>query len=127
MTYETFLKLLLNYRKFEKNLEGLKEIGFDLSQGKYAIDAPVWQILKASLLSHYTEEGVDWISWFAFEAEWGEKDWSTNDCYETDENGDMELVHEAGVVRHGAIDKDGNPIAYSFESLYELLEKDYKL
>ena len=39
----------------------------------------------------------------------------------------MELVHQVGDIRHGANDKDGNPIAYSFESLYELLEKDYKL
>jgi hypothetical protein len=38
----------------------------------------------------------------------------------------MEIEHKKGEVRFGACDKEGNPICYSFESLYEYLEENHK-
>lgn len=119
MTYKQFLKILLNYRKFSDNVSALNDIGFDLHEGKYATVEQVEYILETVIESHYGEEGVTWVLWFIFESNWGEKDWSLNDCY--DEKGN--LIHKKGDVRSGATDKDGNPICYSFESLYEYLEK----
>ena len=62
-----------------------------------------------------------------YENEYGQADWSKNPSYKLDDNGHMVLEKEAGEVRYGAYDKEGNPIAFSYESLYELLEKNYKL
>jgi hypothetical protein len=46
----------------------------------------------------YGEEGVDWFSWFCYENDYGQ--------------GGLE-----------AWDENKNPICYSFESLWEYLEK----
>jgi hypothetical protein len=37
MTYEQFLKTLLNYRQFSENAHELYQVGVDLHEGKYAI------------------------------------------------------------------------------------------
>jgi hypothetical protein len=102
MTYEQFLKILLNYRSFSENASALYEIGLDLHEGKYSTVAQVEEMLETIIESHYGKEGVDWVVWFIYESDWGEK----------------------GEPRSGANDNDGNPICYSFESLYEYLENE---
>lgn len=119
MTYDQFLKILNNYRSFSENASALYEIGFDLHEGKYSTVAQVEEMLETIIESHYGKEGVTWVMWFIYESDWGEKDWSKNDCY----NEKGELIYKKGEPRSGANDNDGNPICYSFESLYEYLEK----
>ena len=90
-----------NYRSFSDNVSILYKIGFDLHEGEYPTVEQVEKILDTVIESHYGKEGVDWVTWFIFESNWGEKDWST--CDACNENGEL--------------------ICYSFESLYEYLEK----
>jgi hypothetical protein len=119
MTYEQFLKTLMNYRQFSENTHELYQVGVDLHEGKYAIIEYVDSLLYTAIESHYGEEGLGWVTWFIFESNWGEKDWSTCDAY----NDKGEIVARKGEPRHGAYDENGDPICYSFESLYEYLEK----
>jgi hypothetical protein len=119
MTYEQFLKILLNYRQFADNVYELSEIGFNLHEGKYPTVDHVETMLTTCIESHYGEEGVQWVEWFILDSNWGERDWSTCDAY----NKKGEIVARKGEPRHGATDENGEPICYSFESLYEYLEK----
>jgi len=119
MKYEHFLKIMENYRSFSDNVSILYKIGFDLYEGEYPTVEQVDKILGTVIESHYGEEGVDWVNWFIYESDWGEKDWSQNNCY----NEKGELIHKKGESQFGATDEDGNPICYSLESLYEYLEK----
>jgi hypothetical protein len=59
------------------------------------------ELFESVFESHYTTEGIEWIYWFVYDNNWG----------------------TAGLEA----EVDGNPVAHSYESLWELLEKDYKL
>ena len=109
MTYEVFLRLIMTYKKSEENCREWYKFGIDIHEGKYPISTYLYGLMKAGYETTYTKEGINWIDWFIFENEYGQKDWSKGKTFE--DKGDA----------------DGNPIAYSYESLYELLEKDYKL
>jgi hypothetical protein len=127
MEYSTFLKLIMTNKKIGENMHDLYQVGVDIFESKYAVAEHISSMFNASLESHYNKEGIDWVSWFMYENEYGQADWSKNPSYKIDDNGNMVLEKEAGEVRYGAYDEEGNPIAFSYESLYELLEKDYKL
>ena len=118
MKLENFSELMDNFRKTSDMFSELNNIGFDFFEGKYNLveqyDTLFYNILKL----YYDEEGIDWINWFIYESDWGEKDFSLIPTI-NEENKSKDM--------HGAHDKDGNPIAYSIESLWELLEKDYKI
>lgn len=123
MKYEHFLKLLLSYKKFNETISELHDIGFDLYEGKYKVAPLVEGILDTTFESHYTKEGIEWIDWFIYEADYGTKDWSNRPAYGLDKDGKMVLVHKEGEVRWGATDENDNPICYSFESLFEYIEQ----
>ena len=125
MKYEAFLKMMLNYQNFQKNISSLYDVGLDLMESKYAISNITCDILEAAFTSHYTNEGWEWVCWFMYESDWGHKDWSSAKTFKQLEDGRVELVEKDN--HYGATDKDGNPIAYSLESLYQLLEQDYKI
>jgi hypothetical protein len=101
MTYENFLKVLFAYRKVSESLSELHDIGMDFYEGKYQLASLHEELFKSVFESHYTTEGIEWIDWFVYDNRWG----------------------TAGLEA----EVDGNPVAYSYESLWELLEKDYKL
>ena len=117
MKYKTFIKLLSIYKEAEKELSELYDIGIDFYEGKYSLSDKFFSFLETTFKSYYTKEGWEWVGWYIFENEWGEKVWGENLKGKT--VNDLQKTH-------GAVDKDGNPIAYSFLSLWELLEKDYK-
>jgi len=120
MTYEQFLKLMLGYKKICEDINELYDIGVDLLEGKYKIADNVSSLFISAIKSHYNDIGAEWVEWFIFENDWGTKDWTRYPTYDMKTGNRIEGIH-------GAIDADGNPIAYSYETLYELLEKDYKL
>jgi hypothetical protein len=113
------------YKKISEDLSELHSIGLDFFEGKYKISELSYSLFLSSFKSHYTEEGIEWIDWFIFEADWGQKDFSKTPVYLPDLTGDFTrpVLKERG---WGA-QKDGKPIAYSYQSLWELLEEDYKL
>jgi hypothetical protein len=125
MTYKDFTQLLLAYRKFERNCSSLYDVGVDLHEGKYGISDVVEKMLEAAIKSHYGDGGWEWVSWYIYEADWGEKDWSSTKTYGRDEHGNMKILHEVGEIRWGATDENGNPICYSHDSLYEYLENEH--
>mgnify|MGYP003628507990 CR=1 FL=1 len=110
MKYEIFLRLIMTYKKAEDNTKEWYDFGIDLHEGKYPIAPYLYDMMIACFESSYNKNGVDWISWFIFENEYGNKVWGTTE--EAD--------------GFGAHDEDGNPIAYSYESLWIFLEAEYK-
>jgi hypothetical protein len=116
MKYEIFLESITTYRKGLDTIRDLYSIGFDLMEGKYKISEILDSQFDCFLKSHYDKEGVDWVNWFIFENEFGEKDWSVYKTF-----GKEEISHR------GASDAEGNPIFYSVESSWEYLEKYHRL
>jgi hypothetical protein len=102
MTYENFLNAMLTYKKLSKNPSELHDIGMDFYEGKYQLASLHEKLFESVFESHYTTDGIEWIDWFVYDNNWG----------------------TAGLK---AKDSDGNLITHSYESLWELLEKDYKL
>ena len=117
MTYKTFKKLIEEYKKIHDNLSELHSMGFDLYEGKYAISESVYNMLTLSLESSFTIEGIDWVSWFIYESEYGTKDWSTIKSLDKDE--------PVRKDKYGAHDEKGNAICYSTRSLYKHLSEHH--
>lgn len=113
MTYSNFLRSMLTYQKISRDLSELADIGIDFFEGKYKMSELTYSLFSSTFESHYTKEGIEWIDWFIFDGEWGLKDFNKN-------------RKEGEKLEWGAT-KNGKPIAYSFESLWELLEEDYKI
>jgi hypothetical protein len=115
MTYETFLKITLTLQKVDRELHELYKRNVDLLE---FVD-PYQNIIMLLIREVYGEEGADWYSWFCYENDFGQKDWSkTRNVIVNGELEDRE-------VEYGAYDENGNPICYSFESTWEYLEKNY--
>jgi hypothetical protein len=127
MNYSDFLTLIMSTKKYNSDISELYDIGFNLLDGKYSLSEQFNNVVKTSFLSHYTLEGYEWIEWFMYDAEYGQKDFSKVPTYKILEDGSHVKIKEIGEVRWGAEDKEGNPIAYSYESLYELVERDHKI
>lgn len=123
MTYTHFLQIILSHKKFSEDVSSLYGIGFDLMEGKYNLVNPVATILESSIKSHYGDGGWDWVSWFIWESDYGQKDFSANNACRLKEDGTTELVPSSV---YGAHDENGNPICYSYESLWEYLETNHK-
>jgi hypothetical protein len=124
MTYSQFLQILLSHKKFSEDISSLYDIGFDLMDGKYNLSRPVETMLESSITSVYGNEGWEWVSWFIWESDYGQKDWSQTPTYERNEDGTGQLV-ESSI--YGARDEDGNPICHSYVSLWEYLETNHKV
>lgn len=122
MTYKRFLEVIMRLQKQDRIISDLYKSKVDLVD---FVD-PYHTIITELIKEIYGEEGYEWFSWFCYESDYGEKDWSTADSYKINEEGSMVLEHPKGEVRFGAYDADNNPICYSFESLWEYLEKNNK-
>ena len=123
MKYEIFLKLIMTYKKAEENTRKWHEFGIDLHEGKYPIATYLYNLMRAGFESTYTDDGLEWIDWFIFENEYGHKVWKDIPTMKERKGGTIKEVESDGF---GAHDADGTPIAHSYESLWELLEKDHK-
>jgi hypothetical protein len=122
MEYGQFLTVILGFKKFTDDISELYGLGFDFHEGKYKLIPPIEKIIDTVFEMNYTKEGVDWINWFMYEAEFGEKVWS-GPTYRKDKNGDLVFIEDDGNPRWGAVDENNNPICYSFESLYQYIEQ----
>lgn len=127
MEYQHFITLLLGYKKFSEDMSSLYEIGFDLSEGKFNLAHPIELMLGAAIQSHYGDKGWDWVSWFIWESHYGTKDFSEGPTYGSNEDGTTYEIEDRHSDGFGAHDADGKPICYSFDSLWEYLEKECKI
>lgn len=123
MKYENFLEVIMTQRKMEQQVQKAYKLKIDLLD---FVDG-YSKITETLLNEIYTKEGYDWYSWFCYESDYGQKDWSKNASYKRDDKGNMVIEHKAGEVRYGATDERGNPICHSFQSLWEYLESNCKL
>ena len=121
MKYDRFLKVVLGLQKEDRVIKQAYDIGVDMIN---FVD-PYHKIINELITEVYGEEGYDWFSWFCFESEFGQKDWSKGDSYKQNPDGTSTLIHKDGEVRFGAYDDKGNPICYSVRSLWEYLEENY--
>lgn len=94
MTYENFLKVILQLQKQDRIIDNLYKNKVDLVE---FVD-PYHGIVQTLMKEIYGEEGVDWFNWYCYENNFGTK----------------------GLE---AWDADKNPICYSHETLWEYLEK----
>jgi thiamine biosynthesis protein ThiC len=118
MTYEHFLQLILAHKKATEQLIELFDMGIDLIGHKYDIADPIDKMLEAAIVSHYGKAGYDWVSWYIYENEYGQRDWSELSTLVKHEDGSVSMGESKW---HGATDENGNPICHSFESLHEFL------
>ncbi len=116
----------MGFKKISEDCSELYDIGVNIIDGKYSITETAEKILERVFTNEYGEEGWEWVSWFMFESDYGQKDWSSAPTYTRDENGNYQKIHEKGEVRFGAHDEKGNPICYSYESLWEYLEANHR-
>lgn len=121
MKYDRFLKVVLGLQKEDRVIKQAYDIGVDMIN---FVD-PYHKIINELITEVYGEEGYDWFSWFCYESEFGQKDWSKGDSYKQNPDGTSTLIHKDGEVRFGAYDDKGNPICYSVRSLWEYLEENY--
>lgn len=121
MKYENFLKVIMTQRKLEQQVHKAYKLKIDLMDfvDEYNV------INKILLTEIYGEQGYDWYSWFCWESDYGEKDWSKLPRLDKQNDGSFATVEHTDVV-NGATDENGNPICYSFQSLWEYLESTYR-
>ena len=122
MKYESFLKVIMTQRKMEQQVHKAYELKIDLLDfvDEYSV------ITNTLLTEIYGEEGYDMYSWFCWENDYGEKDWSKSPILVRQSDGNYSTVEYDHTV-HGARDENGNPICYSIQSLWEYLESNYLL
>lgn len=118
MEYEDFLGILMPYKKLTEDFTELYSMGFDFMEGKFKLEENASRMLDAALNSNFDEEGVEWIHWFMYENDWGEKDWSIYKVF----NSQGEITDRDPMEAYGAKDENGKPICYSFESTWELVK-----
>lgn len=114
-TYDSFLKTIMMYKKISNDIHELHLIGVDLIEGKYKIEESVYELFKISLEDNFTTEGIDWINWFIFENDYGQKDWSK-----------IKSFDDTKMDSYGARDENGNPICHSYESTWEYVKQYLK-
>lgn len=102
MEYEDFLKVTLSLQKESRVISELYDLKVDLIE---FVD-PYHAIISTLIKTIYGVNGLDWFSWFCYERNFGQE-------VSTDKDGNP---------THAATDENGNPICYSFESLWEFLE-----
>lgn len=125
MTLEKFTQIIEIHKDFREKTNALYDAGVDMLEGKYELSTPFHKVFDYLIASHYEKEGIDWIEWFMYESEYGEKDWSERPTYIINEKGEMEKTDDRS--KYGAHDENDNPICYDIKSLYEYIEANYKI
>jgi signal peptidase I len=105
MTYENFLKIILKQEVLDEQIKEAYKLKIDLIEFVDRYN----EIISILITEIYGEDGYEWYSWFCYENDYGRKDWSSKD----------------GKIQYIATDKSGNPICYSFETLWEYLEENH--
>jgi hypothetical protein len=104
MTKAQFISILDRYKIINDKFSDLADIGFDFFENtKFPLIELNERQFDVFMSTRYNKEGVDWISWFIFEYNWGESG------------------------QPSAWDKDNNPICTDIESLYDYIEANCRV
>lgn len=123
MNYENFVKILLGCKAEDEKRIALANKGIDLGNYLEGYDSIVYYLME----SIWTSEGIDWLHWFMYESDYGQKDWGTNDVPVVVKEGNQIVDAERTYSdNYGAHDELGNPICYDFVSTYKFL-KQYEI
>lgn len=98
MQLKEFQNLLEKYKALSDKLSELHHLGFDFYEGKFTLMLDMEFIFELTLKSHYKEEAMDWINWFVYETNYGQKDMQGRD-------------------------ENDNPICYDVKSLHQYIEQ----
>jgi hypothetical protein len=120
MEYSKFAEIILRLKSQQSKSDSAYKLKIDLIDFNDDLN----RIIDLLIKEVYGEEGYDWFTWFCYESDFGEKDWSTLPCYKM-VDGKMVKIEDAGEIRYGASDENGNPICHSIESTWEFLEANY--
>ena len=101
MQLKEFQTLLEKYKALSDKLSELHHLGFDFYEGKFPLMSDMEFIFELTLKSHYTQQGADWVNWFVYETNYGER-------------------------KLEAWDENKNLICQDLESLHQYIEKHHK-
>ena len=73
MQLKEFQNLLEKYKALSDKLSELHYLGFDFYEGKFTLMLDMEFIFELTLRSHYKEEAINWINWFVYETNYGER------------------------------------------------------
>ena len=119
MEFEKFEKIVTTLRDASDRHEKALVIGLDLLEF-----TDPWATVIQDLISEiWTEEGVDWLSWFMWESDFGRKDWSEHTSYSVEEG----KVIEKEAIKWGATDENGEPICFDIKSTWEFIQQWEKI
>ena len=65
--------LLKKYKALSDKMSELHDLGFDFYEGKFPLMSDMEFIFELTILSHYTQQGADWVNWFVYETNYGER------------------------------------------------------
>jgi hypothetical protein len=99
MDYIKFQKIILALRDISEDLRQLYSKKIDLINFVEPYDSIIAELLKEI----YGEQGYEWIAWYCYEKDFGRREDLT------------------------AHDENNNPICYDLKSLWEYVEKTYKI
>jgi len=115
MKKESFKIILKSYYDVCIHMYNLQDIGFNFLENKrFPIDDLITSIFSQSILSHYKDEALNWITWYIFEfiRTLGAK--SDEDFMYPDKE-------------PAAWDSNKNPICFNIDTLYDYVNEHYKL
>lgn len=72
MTKEQFIEVIKFHKQSTDNLNEYYKMGLDLLDNKNSPVEPLFKVINILFDSIYTEEGVEWISWYIYDNNYGE-------------------------------------------------------
>ena len=116
MKKESFIMILKSYHDVCMHMSNLHDIGFNFLENKrFPIDDLINSIFSQSILSHYTDEGLDWITWYLFEF--------VRSPFDAKSDKDF-MYPDRGPA---AWDSDKAPICFNIDTLYDYVNENCKL
>jgi len=119
MEFEKFEKMVTLLRDASDTHEKALALGLDLLDF-----TDPWAVVIQDLIAEVWEEaGVDWLSWFMWESDFGRKDWSGHKAIRVEDG----KVIEGDPLKWGATDDNGEPICFDIRSTWEYIKPYQKI
>lgn len=72
MNKEQFIEIFNKIKLLEEQQHEYYKFGIDLFESQYPVLSTSHEIIDLFFKSHYNDIGMDWISWFMYENDFGE-------------------------------------------------------